>query len=119
MALSRQAQEYAAEIRLQDWSDSPWRRDRAGHNREHDSNRGDKVLTSHEADAVRMNVMWVAAQALRYNDPNLDLYEFAEACGVSIRTAKGRKNDWIEYGLRFTDGRPHRPGTYEPDPAES
>jgi hypothetical protein len=39
MALSRLAEDFAAEIRNHDWSDAPWRADRAGHDRSRDSNR--------------------------------------------------------------------------------
>ena len=35
--LSRIAQQHADEIRQHDWSDAPWRIDRAGHSREHDT----------------------------------------------------------------------------------
>lgn len=120
MALSRQAREIAAEIRLQDWSDAPYRADRAGHRREFDSNASDtSQLTPLETDVLRMNVMWVAAQALGYADPNFDEYEFAQVCGVEIFTRHGRKNGGIAAGLRRTDGRFHRPGTYYPDPVEN
>jgi hypothetical protein len=61
------------------WSDAPFRADRAGHNREYDSNRGNYVLDKPQTDTVRMNVMWVVAQVLGYNDPNFNKYEFAEA----------------------------------------
>lgn len=115
MALSRQAQEFADEIRLQDWSDAPYRADRAGHDREHDTNQGDQVLSEAETDVVRMNVMWVTAQVLGHSDPNFDEYEFAEACGVRAKSW-GRKSGVIAAGLRRTDGRFHRPGTYSPDP---
>lgn len=39
MALSRLAREFAAEINYHDWSDAPFRLDRAGHQRDHDGNR--------------------------------------------------------------------------------
>jgi hypothetical protein len=119
MALSRVAREFAAEIRLQDWSDAPYRADRAGHNREHDSNRGDRVLSQGETDTVRMNVMWVVGQVLGYSDPNFDVYEFAEACGVDIYTRRGRRDGGIAAGLRRTSGKYHRPGTYVVDFSES
>lgn len=119
MALSRQAREIAAEIRLQDWSDAPYRADRAGHRREFDSKAtGTPQLTALETGVLRMNVMWVTAQALGYADPNFDEYEYAQACGVDIYTRHGRKNGGIAAGLRRTDGCYHRPGTYSPDPAE-
>ncbi|MGH8909803.1 MAG: hypothetical protein ACRD0K_25745 [Egibacteraceae bacterium] len=114
MALSRLAREFAAEIKLQDWSDSPWRRDRAGHRREDDSKSGERVLTRDETDSVRTNVMWVVAQVLGHCDPNFDEYEFAEACGVDTRTSGGRRDGGIRAGLRIdTDGRYHHPGTLE------
>ena len=70
--LSRVAQEFADEIANHDWSDAPYRLDRAGHSREHDSHSTTKVLSDRETDAVRTNVMWVAAQVLLHADPNLD-----------------------------------------------
>jgi hypothetical protein len=114
MALSRLAREFAAEIRQHDWSDAPWRLDRAGHNRRYDSNCGTQVLSPTETAAVRTNAMWVVAQVLGHADPNFDRYEFAEACGVRTLTNSGRKDGYITAGLRIHDGRYHRPGTYEP-----
>lgn len=114
MALSRLAHEFAAEIRQHDWSDAPWRLDRAGHDRNHDTNRGTKVLSEKEANAVRTNVMWVAAQVLGHADQNFDVYEFAEACGVGTRTSRGQKNGAIEAGLRKDQhGRYAYPGTWD------
>jgi hypothetical protein len=114
MALSKLAQQFAAEIRQQDWSDSPYRADRAGHSREHDTNRGSATLTVDQTDTVRMNVMWVTAQVLGYNDPNFDVYEYAEACGVDTRTRSGRPHDGgILAGLRMYDGHYAIPGTWE------
>ena len=102
MALSRMAREFAAEINFHDWSDAPYRADRAGHRREHDG-RGATAdqLTPQETSCVRLNVMWVVAQVLGHNDPNLDPYEFAEACGVDTRTPSGRpRSGHIVAGLR-------------------
>lgn len=83
MALSRQATEFAAEIRAHDWSDAPYRLDRAGHRRSMDGvNASKQQLASDETDAVRTNVMWVVAQVLSYSDPNFDPVAFALACGV-------------------------------------
>ncbi|MER7166800.1 hypothetical protein ABT336_12150 [Micromonospora sp. NPDC000207] len=49
--------------------------------------------------------MWVTAQVLAYNDPNLDVYEYAEACGVNTRTASGRpRSGHITAGLRGIPG---------------
>jgi len=112
MALSRLGQQFAAEINLQDWSDSPYRLDRAGHRREMDSNRGSTVLTEDEAHTVKVNVAWVTAQVLAYNDPNFNLIEYAAACGITLHAG------WLKNGLR-TDGASqyHYPGTYELQPA--
>ncbi|QES25789.1 hypothetical protein DEJ47_04390 [Streptomyces venezuelae] len=93
------ARQFAAEINNHDWSDAPYRADRAGHDRFVD-NRGTKLLTQQEADTVRMNVMWVTAQVLGYQDPSLDLFEFAEACGVNIYTSRGEKSGYISSGVR-------------------
>ena len=81
MALSRLAEAFAAEIRNHDWSDAPWRADRAGHDRSTDSNTGEQQLLPHETEIVRLNATWVTAQVLAYMDPNFDVYEFAEAAG--------------------------------------
>lgn len=130
MALSRLAQQFADEIRNHDWSDAPYRGDKAGHKREHDTRGGVNPypqLKSEETNLVRLNAMWVAAQVLGYNDPNFNEYEFAEACGVDTRTPSGRPNSGhISAGLRvqwFGDTRVlasverkwQRPGTYEFD----
>jgi hypothetical protein len=106
MALSRLAREFAAEIKNHDWSDAPYRRDRAGHRREHDHGWEDKPhLSEFETECVRTNVMWVAAQVLNYSDPNLDVYEFAEACGINTMTANGRRRSGhIGHGLRYNRG---------------
>jgi hypothetical protein len=59
-----------------------------------------------------MNVMWVTAQVLGYQDPSLDLFEFAEACGVDIYTSRGEKSGYITNGVRRDeDGRYAIPGT--------
>ncbi len=101
MALSRQAQKFADGIRNHDWSDAPWRLDRAGHQRAHDSNRGSRVLTDEETAFVRTNVMWVVGQVLLEDDPNLDVFEFAQACGVNTDTPSGRpRSGHITAGFR-------------------
>lgn len=114
MALSHIARLHAAEIRNHDWSDAPFRADRAGHDRTHDGVRGPQ-LTDVETETVRVNVVWVTAQVLGYDDPNFDVYEFAEACGVDIRTPSGRLNGGIAAGVRAQDGRYARPGTWSYD----
>jgi hypothetical protein len=61
--------------------------------------------------------MWVTAQVLAYADPNFDVYEFAEACGVETKTRRGSLDGTISAGLRRgDDGRYCRPGTWEYDP---
>jgi len=123
MALSRQAAEIAAEIRLHDWSDAPYRADRAGHQRSMDGNNPTiPQLSPDQTDVVKLNVMWVSAQALAYADPNFDVYEFAEACEVNPRfiyTNRGSKNGVISNGLRRDADGYHRPGTYSSAPAEA
>jgi hypothetical protein len=114
MALSRLAAAFAAEIRSHDWSDAPWRADRARHDRSTDSNRGDRTLEPHETETVRLNVMWVTAQVLAYMDPNFDVYEFADAAGVNTRTPSGgERSGLIRAGLRQRDGRYCRPGSWD------
>lgn len=111
MALSALARQFAAEIKNHDWSDAPYRADRAGHNRAHD-NRVVPQLEGPQTETVRMNVMWVTAQVLGYQDPSLDLYEFAEACGVNIYTSRGAKSGHIPAGVRVDEkGRYAIPGT--------
>jgi hypothetical protein len=129
MALSRQAAEFAAEIKNHDWSDAPFRADRAGHQRWMDGNNPHiRQLDPAEADIVRLNVMWVTAQVLAHQDPQFDVYEFAEACGVPARmiyTSRGQRSGVITSGLRQDEHGYHYPGTYssappvpgEPDPA--
>ncbi|MEV5819386.1 hypothetical protein AB0L22_09435 [Micromonospora haikouensis] len=113
MALSRIAQQFADEIRQHDWSDAPYRVDRAGHRRS-DDKQPTQQLEPAETDRVRTNVMWVTAQVLGYNDPNFDVYEFAEACGVKTTMRRtGNRNGGIAAGLRrFADGGYSKPGTW-------
>ncbi|MEV0220922.1 hypothetical protein [Streptomyces sp. NPDC050704] len=111
MALSALARQFAAEIKNHDWSDAPYRADRAGHDRSVD-NRSAEVLTPQQTDTVRMNVMWVTAQVLGYQDPSLELFEFAEACGVNIYTSRGARSGVITAGVRTNeDGHYVIPGT--------
>lgn len=102
--LSRLAREFAEEIDGHDWSDSPYRLDRAGHQREFDKGWEQMPrLTDAESDAIKTNVMWVTAQVLSTADPNLDVHEFAEACGIPARirlTKDGRRSGAIPAGLR-------------------
>lgn len=102
MPLSRLARDLAAEINYHDWSDAPFRADRAGHQRHHDG-RGasSEQLTRQQTDTLRMNAMWAVAQVLGHHDPNFDVYRFAEACGVDTSTPSGRpRSGGITAGLR-------------------
>lgn len=104
--MSRLARELAAEIANQDWSDSPYRLDRAGHRREQDSKAGTQVLTPDETGRVRTNVMWVVAQRLLEAGLIDDLHEFALACGVPrniVFNRDGRKSGGITAGIRGGD----------------
>lgn len=112
MPLSHVARMHAAEIRNHDWSDAPFRIDRAGHDRAFDGGRG-RQLSEEETDRIRTNVMWVTAQVLGYQDPNFDVYEFAAACGVEVMTRSGRLNGGIEAGVRLHNGRYMHPGTWD------
>lgn len=102
MASSRMAREFAAEIRLQDSSDAPYRADRAGHDRERDYTRT-KFLTENETNVVRMNVMWVTAQVLGHDDSNLTSMSSRRRAGsthsprvVSVTVESGRESVWIQ-----------------------
>lgn len=108
MSLSRLAGEFAAEVQSHDWSDAPFRLDRAGHQRqaENASKRSSEVLTAAQTDYLRTNVMWVIAQVLKHADENLDLHEFAAACGVPrsiTHRTNGSRSDVITFGVRWED----------------
>lgn len=118
MTLSRIAAEFAAEIRNHDWSDAPYRRDRAGHDRSNDSRRAADVkqLDAAETAAVRTNVVWVTAQVLLHADPNLNVLEFAEACGVErsfLYRSDGKPSGGLMAGIRQVDGQIARPGSWD------
>jgi len=109
MALSRLAAEFAAEIKLHDWSDAPFRIDKAGHHRQDDKpgKRSDRELTWQHAMNVCTNAMWVTAQVLAHRDPNFDVGEFADACGVT-----GLSRAALKAGLRHAaDNGYQQPGT--------
>jgi hypothetical protein len=99
---------------IYDWSDAPYRIDRAGHQRWMDGNNPNiHQLDESQTNAVKLNVVWVTAQVLGYHDPNLNIYEFAEACGVPSRTlytSRGQKSGILPNGLRRHDGGYVRPG---------
>ncbi|MFE5790425.1 hypothetical protein [Rhodococcus erythropolis] len=122
MTLSRLAREFSAEIKQHDWSDAPWRIDRAGHTRAGDSKSRstDKVLTTEETDRLRWNVVLVTAQVLMHSDPNLDLTEFAIACGLPPRLTGeiSRPNGSLKAGIRMSNDEPQkiaRPGSWDFD----
>lgn len=104
--LNRRAREFAAEICTHDWSDAPYRLDRAGHDRRLDSRPTAECLSAAETDRLRTNVMWVVAQVLKHEDPNLNLWEFAAACGVPqsvTQRSNGSPSGTISNGLRWND----------------
>ncbi len=115
--LNRLAREFAAEIYNHDWSDAPYRLDRAGHDRASDRTTSPQLTTA-ETDSLRTNVMWVAAQVLKHADPNLDEHEFAEACGVPrslTHTRRGHQSGVITAGIRTRGGRVCKPGSWDVD----
>ncbi len=99
MTLSRDAAEFAAEIRDHFWGDAPWRMDRAGHQQEDDKN-PTHTLDAVETRCLLTNVVFVTGQVLRFRDPGLDLHEYARACGVPAHQANGGTFD---YGFRWAD----------------
>ena len=128
MALSRLAQQFADEIRQHDWSDAPYRADRAGHDRSTDTNLPtmQPPLTDEQTLSLLLNVVWVTGQVLAYNDPNFSIWEFALACGVPktsvFRRSDGKPNQGLLYGLRWREpGQFAIPGTwdYEGDPKKA
>lgn len=109
--LSTLAQALADEIRAQDWSDAHSRADGSRHDRTVDRTTAPQ-LDPDEAECVRVNVMWVTAQALSDHDPNFDVHAFAEAAGVSAdyRLRKdGTPSGGIPAGIRRTDGNTYTP----------
>lgn len=104
--LNRRAREFAVEICSHDWSDAPYRLDRAGHDRRLDSRPSADCLSVEETDRLRTNVVWMVAQVLKHEDPNLDLWEFAAACGVPrsiTHRSNGSPSGTISNGLRWND----------------
>jgi hypothetical protein len=97
MTLSRIAREFAAEIALHEWSDAPYRLDRAGHQLSDDPSSSSKqVLTPEETKKVRRNAALVVAQVLAYSDPNFDLEEFLQECDDDVESWKSG----LPYALR-------------------
>lgn len=116
--LTRDQQKRAAEIRAQDWSDAPFRRDRAGHRWEDDSPSKQTVrLDQTQTENLLWNVVVNAAQVYAYEDPNFDVYVFGEACGLPrhmLYNNRGGRDGGLEAGIRKSsaDGSPSRPGPY-------
>lgn len=108
MTLSPLAAHLAAEINAHDWSDAPFRFDRAGHRREYDTHRGTETLLPDEVDNVKANVAAVVAQVLGYMEgTSFDPHEFFLYAGVapSIRlTSNGRQSGAVTAGLRINVG---------------
>ncbi|KAB2584121.1 hypothetical protein BS297_16965 [Rhodococcus erythropolis] len=104
MPLNSTAAHLAAEIAAHDWSDAPYRIDRAGHSRNDDSDsKRTKDLPADETAKIKTNVMWNVAQVMAYSDPKFDVNDFAKACGIpdSIRLRHdGSPSGTIESGLR-------------------
>ena len=113
--LSKIAADFAHEIASHDWSDAPFRTDRAGHQRSSDgAKRTERVLNADESERVRVNVVFVAAQVLASQDPNFDPWEFARAAGVRetyLSRSDGRRNKTIWNGLRPDDFEVSRDGS--------
>ncbi|QWS34050.1 hypothetical protein [Curtobacterium aetherium] len=105
--LSQIAQNFAAEIAGHDWSDAPFRADRAGHQRDVDRKKKSiEQLSQEQTETVVLNVMWVVAQQLASVDPNFDVHEFAKACGIAGHyrlRSNGAANGLIDAGLRPQD----------------
>jgi hypothetical protein len=109
MALSRLARELAAEIAFHDWSDAPYRVDRAGHRRESDTGpkRSRNVLEADQEQRVRCNVAFVTGQVLGHAgliDPR-DIGDWMAACGVNVRVGSKIKAvpAFVHMGFRWTE----------------
>jgi hypothetical protein len=73
--------------------------------------RGQQQLDTAQTETAKMNVMWVTAQVLSYNDPNFDAAEFANACGIGEYSVAGyRWGGSIEAGMRGAPGNRLEPG---------
>lgn len=115
MTLSHLAAHLAAEINAHDWSDAPYRFDRAGHRRDRDSRRTEQVLNPDETELVKANAAMVVAQVLGHLEGELfDPHEFALSAGVarSLRlTARGQRSGSIDAALRKDGYRYDTPGS--------
>ena len=117
MTLSFLAAHLAAEINAHDWSDAPYRFDRAGHRRDRDSlaRRSRQVLSAEETELVKANAAMVSAQVIGYLEGGeFDPHEFALMAGVArgIRlTSRGHRSGSIDAALRTDNGRYDTPGS--------
>lgn len=116
MNLSSLAAHFAAEINAHEWSDSPFRFDRAGHRRDHDGHkRTAHTLEERQTDLVKANVAMVVAQVLGYVEgENFDAHEFVYYAGVArdIRlNSRGQRSGGIDAALRTQDGSYDTPGS--------
>ena len=128
-ALTARERHLAAEIRAHDWSEAPYRATGTAHAPAHahaPSGDGDGSdggspgsaaprLSQEEAERVRVNVMWVVAQCLGYEDPEFNPDAFAEAAGITRDyrcTPFGGPSAIVREGLRVgTDGSYDTPGS--------
>ena len=126
-ALTARERHLAAEIRAHDWSEAPYRATGTAHAPTGDgsgsgSGSGDGSpgsaaprLSQEEAERVRVNVMWVVAQCLGYEDPEFNPDAFAEAAGITRDyrcTPFGGPSAIVREGLRVgTDGSYDTPGS--------
>ena len=122
-ALTARERHLAAEIRAHDWSEAPYRATGTAHAPSGDGNGSDggspgsaaPRLSPEEAERVRVNVMWVVAQCLGYEDPEFNPDAFAEAAGVTRDyrcTPFGGRSAIVREGLRVgTDGSYDTPGS--------
>lgn len=98
----------AGEIAGHDWSDAPYRLDRAGHQRSEDTkNSAHAPLSEAESDNVRWNVVMVTAQVVLLQDPGMDVVEYAMACGLPrglTHNTNGKPSGGLSAGLRRPAG---------------
>lgn len=110
-ALTSRERQLADEIAAHDWAGAPYYPSGAAHAT---PETGAPRLEDHEAERVRVNVMWVVAQCLGYEDPEFNPDAFAVACGVTRDyrcTPFGGPSTIIREGLRIgMDGSYSRPG---------
>ena len=120
-ALTARERHLAAEIRAHDWSEAPYRATGTAHaptgDGSGDGSPGSAAprLSPEEAERVRVNVMWVVAQCLGYEDPEFNPDAFAEAAGITRDyrcTPFGGRSAIVREGLRVgTDGSYDTPGS--------